>query len=60
MPPEHSLVKTDRCKAVSNMTPENSKVVAGHPHGSDILSGLPTASRETEFWLREKTLEGAE
>ena len=52
LPPEHNLVKADRCKAVSKMTPKNSKVAADHPHRTwhpESLSGLPTVSREAEF-----------
>ena len=62
LPPEHNLVKADRCKAVSKMTPKNSKVAADHPHRTwhpESLSGLPTVSREAEFCLREKELERA-
>ena len=62
LPPEHNLVNADRCKAVSKMTPKNSKKAADHPHRtwhSESLSGLPTVSRETEFCLREKELERA-
>lgn len=40
VPPEHNLMKADRCKAVSKMTPKNSKMAAGHPHGSDILKAF--------------------
>jgi len=40
LPPEHNLVKADRCKAVSKMTPKNSKVAADHPTEPDILKAF--------------------